>query len=179
LAARFVASGWSTKALHREIMLSNAYRQGTRPTPESRAVDPDNRLLWAYPVRRLESEAVRDSMLVVAAALDTQMGGPAGGFDIAEARSLVPAEENRDAAAGCRRSVYLRDRRSEPITFLQTFDRAVAEPNCVRRSSATVVSQALAMLNGRFALAMAERFAGRLVAEVTAGAADQIRRAYL
>jgi predicted ATPase len=73
----------------------------------------------------------------------------------------------------------LRDRRSEPITFLQTFDRAGMEPNCIRRSSAAVVSQSLAMLNSRFANAMAERFANRVAREATAGTDDQIRRAYL
>jgi hypothetical protein len=72
----------------------------------------------------------------------------------------------------------LRDRRSEPITFLQTFDRAGMEPNCIRRSSAAVVSQSLAMLNSRFANAMAERFAGRIALEATAGVDDQIRCAY-
>src|SRR6185295_11954098 len=65
------------------------------------------------------------------------------------------------------------------ITFLQTFDRAVAEPNCTRRSSATVVSQALAMLNSRFANATAERFAARLMREAPAGREDRIRRAFL
>ncbi len=180
LAARFVDSGWSTKMLHREIMLSDAYRQGTRPTPEVHAVDPDNRLLWAFPVTRLESEAVRDAMLFAAAALDTRMGGPAIDFEkTPQGQSYVPADENHDPSSKSGRSVYLRDRRSEPITFLQTFDRAAAEPNCVRRSSATVVSQALAMLNSRFVNAMAERFAGRITRESPSGAGDQIRRAYL
>ena len=72
---------------------------------------------------------------------------------------------NARPAPASRRSVYLRHRRSEPITFLQTFDQATAEPNCIRRSSATLVSQALAMLNSRFVNAMADRFAELIWAE--------------
>ena len=90
LAARFVDSGWSTKVLHREIMLSNAYR-GDAPTPEARTVDPDNRLLWAFPVRRLESEAVRDAMLFAAGAFDVASEGRRSILRRVQGQSVVPA----------------------------------------------------------------------------------------
>ena len=179
LASRFIESGWSTKSLHREILLSKAFRQGTLATPRAQAVDPENRLLWGYPARRLESEAVRDAMLAAAGALDKQMGGPPIDFTrTSDGQSFIPTDEMRDTDSRSRRSVYLRDRRSEPITFLQTFDRAGMEPNCIRRSPAAVVSQSLAMLNGRFANAVAERFADRVATEASASD-DQIRIAWL
>jgi hypothetical protein len=105
LASRFIDSGWSTKALHREILLSSAYCQGTRATPQSQTLDPDNRLLWGYPVHRLESEAVRDSMLVAAGALDRQMEGPAVNFATTpDGQSFVPDDEKRDPDSRSRRS---------------------------------------------------------------------------
>ena len=180
LAARFVQSGWSTKALHREIMLSQAYRQGTDPSRAALAVDPENRLLWGYPVHRLESEAVRDAMLVAAGALNRQSGGPAVDYErTPDGQSFVTADASESSISNSRRSVYLRHRRSEPITFLQTFDQATAEPNCIRRSSATVVSQSLAMLNSRFANAVSGRFARRVAAEAGVAIADHVRLTFL
>src|SRR5262249_53139655 len=128
----------------------------------------------------LESEAVRDAMLVASGALDRRPGGPPVEFSKApEGQAFIAADEEVAPGQSSRRSVYLRDRRSEPITFLQTFDRAIAAPNGTRRASATVVSRALAMLNSRFVNATAERFAARLVREVPAGADERIRRAFL
>ncbi|MFN0050754.1 MAG: DUF1549 and DUF1553 domain-containing protein, partial [Planctomycetales bacterium] len=73
LASEFVSRDWSIKSLHRLILHSQAYQQGSQPAPQALATDPDNRLLWSYPVRRLESEAVRDSLLAVAGALDGRL----------------------------------------------------------------------------------------------------------
>jgi hypothetical protein len=180
LATQFMEGGWSTKMLHRQILLSNAYRQGTRPTTKALTVDPDNRLMWGYPVHRLESEAVRDSLLVAAGAFDRRIGGPAVDFaQSSDGQCVVPGDEKRETGSGSRRSVYLRHRRSEPIAFLQTFDQATAEPNCIQRSSATLVSQALVMLNSRFANAMADRFAELIWAEAGMSVERRIRRAYL
>src|SRR5262249_2047108 len=76
LADEFVRSGWSVKHLHRLIMLSATYRQSARPNPEAVAIDADDRLLWRYPARRLEAEAVADAMLSVSGQLNPKMGGP-------------------------------------------------------------------------------------------------------
>jgi hypothetical protein len=76
LAARFVSSGWSIKAMHRLIMLSNAYQQDAVPSAAGLAADPENRLLWRLNRRRLEAEALRDSLLAVAGRLDSTPGGP-------------------------------------------------------------------------------------------------------
>jgi len=159
--------------------LSQAFRQGMQPTREALAVDPENRLLWGYPVHRLASEAVRDAMLVAAGKLDRQSGGPAVDYErTPDGQSFVPADGADSSTSSSRRSVYLRHRRSEPITFLQTFDQATAEPSCIRRSAATVVSQSLAMLNSRFANVVAMRFARRVASESGATVADRIRLAF-
>src|SRR4029077_17928598 len=87
LAARFVASGWSVKALHRLIMLSSTYQQSSgddvamqnqnrRQLQKGLAVDPENRLLWRANRRRLEAESIRDSLLAVSGKLDLTPGGP-------------------------------------------------------------------------------------------------------
>ena len=76
LARRFVASGWSIKAMHRAIMLSAAYQQSSHPTAESLRLDPENRLFGRMNRRRLEAEAIRDGLLAVAGRLDPAMGGP-------------------------------------------------------------------------------------------------------
>ena len=68
--------GWSIKKLHRRIVLSATYRQESNFREDAAAIDPDNKLLWRYPRRRLEAEAIRDSMLAVSGLLDTKMGGP-------------------------------------------------------------------------------------------------------
>src|SRR5262249_42871156 len=76
LATRFIRSGWSVKGLHREIMLSAAYRQGSRSAPRGEEIDGDNKLLWRMNRRRLEVEAWRDAMLAAAGTLDHTLGGP-------------------------------------------------------------------------------------------------------
>src|SRR5205814_4619765 len=80
LASEFVARGWSVKHMHRLMVLSTAYRQSSRATPEqaARAVtaDPQNKLLHRQNVRRLEAEAIRDAILIVSGRLDSRMEGP-------------------------------------------------------------------------------------------------------
>ena len=81
LAAKFMESGWSMKAIHREILLSAVYRQGTTENAAFAAKDPDNRLLWKFNRRRLDAEALRDSMLYVAGTLDETAAGQAKPID--------------------------------------------------------------------------------------------------
>src|SRR5262249_49882179 len=78
LATHFVRSGWSLKALHREILLSATYRQASRFDAHADEVDPEDRLLWRVNPQRLEVEAWRDAMLAVAGRLDDTVGGPSG-----------------------------------------------------------------------------------------------------
>ena len=76
LAAELARSGWSAKALHRLIVTSTAYRQSSAPRPEAARIDPDNRLLARYPLRRLDAESIRDAMLAASGELDDRPGGP-------------------------------------------------------------------------------------------------------
>ena len=182
LAAELMDQGWSLKHLHRQILLSRAYRQQSSPgapgTAAGALADADDRLLWHYPPRRLEAEAIRDAMLSVAGVLDLEMGGPPVPFVAREdGQVILPAPEGPGRDGVDRRSVYIQHRRSQPLTFLQVFDAAAEEPNCPARSSSAVVSQALAMLNGDFALRMARSFAARLEREA-ARREEEIRSAF-
>ncbi len=136
LARRFVESGWSVKAIHRLILSSAVYQQSGCSDAADTARDPDNRLLARFPVRRLDFEQLRDSMLHVAGELDPAMGG--------RARPLL-ARENR------RRTVYaFVDRQFLPGTF-RTFDFANPDLHVAVRHETTVPQQALFFLNGEFA----------------------------
>src|SRR5262249_46637119 len=76
LASRFRDRGWSVKAMHREMVLSNAYRMSSAASERAREVDPDNRLLSHMPVRRLEGETIRDAILAATESLDLTTYGP-------------------------------------------------------------------------------------------------------
>jgi spore coat protein CotF len=75
LATRFMTSGWNIKAMHKLIMMSNVYQESSNTTAAYEAQDPDNRLLWRANLRKLDFEAVRDSMLVFSGELDETLGG--------------------------------------------------------------------------------------------------------
>ena len=174
LAVSFVENGWSMKWLHRQIMASAAYRQSSQLTPELEATDPDNRWLSRMPMRRLEAEAVRDSLLAVAGRLDrTQFGT----FDEVEVRAdglvtSVPGE------SGWRRTVYVRQRRKELPTILENFDLPQMIPNCVERPNSTVASQALHLLNNGMVRELSVEFAKRIEREVGDDRGRQLERVY-
>ena len=107
LARRFIASGWSLKALHREIMLSSTYRQSSRLDSSGYAKDPENVLLWRMNRRRLDVEAWRDAILAVAGRLDSKIGGPSLSLD-------APANE--------RRTLYAAISRHDLSSMLRLFD---------------------------------------------------------
>ncbi|MBO0698751.1 MAG: DUF1553 domain-containing protein [Zavarzinella sp.] len=162
LASEFVASGWSVKALHRLILTSAVYRQTSAPRPELDATDPDNRLLARYPLRRLDAEAVRDSLLAVSGELNLQAGGPY----VPSTRTpegVIDVLENTPGSH--RRSVYLQQRRTQVVTFLSLFDAPSIVTTCGSRTPSTVPLQSLAMLNSDFVRARARGLAKRLAAE--------------
>jgi hypothetical protein len=162
LAAEFMTNGWSIKSLHRLILASAVYRQSSAPRTELATVDPDDRLLAHYPIRRLDAEAVRDSLLAVADELDPRAGGPyvpttrtgEGTIEIAE-----------NANGSHRRSVYLQQRRTQVVTFLSLFDAPSIVTTCGKRTPSTVPLQSLAMLNSEFVRARARALAHRLATE--------------
>jgi hypothetical protein len=153
LAAEFMDHDWSMKYLHRLLVTSAAYRMSSATSPANEAVDPDNHWLWHQRPRRLEAEAVRDSVLYVAGQLDPTMGGP----DLDHHLGLT----NR------RRSLYFRHAQEKQMEFLELFDAAnVGE--CYRRSESVVPQQALALANSPLALAMSRILAKSLTQEAAA-----------
>ncbi|MBM3758769.1 MAG: DUF1553 domain-containing protein [Acidobacteria bacterium] len=156
--------GWSLKKLHRRILLSATYRQSSSNNVEAAAVDPDNKLLWRYPRRRLEAESIRDSMLFVSGLLDPTMGGPGvfptapAGTEIQEGRHWKKSRGTQDEY---RRSVYIFARRLVRYPMLESFDAPLAFESCGRRQQTVTADQALELLNGsathNFARALADR----------------------
>jgi len=168
LAREFVAHGWSMKHLHRLIVLSATYRQGHAIDAAAIAKDADCRLLWRFPPRRLEAEAIRDSMLAVSGRLNLEMGGP--GFDLFKARgglSGFPPIESFDAM-GRRRMVYAHKIRMEKESVFGAFDCPDAGQTMARRRQSTTPLQALNLFNSPFTLDEAQAFAARVEADVAA-----------
>jgi hypothetical protein len=130
LARRFVESGWSIKALHRLILLSAAYQQASQVSPEMLRADPDNLLFGRMNRRRLEAEALHDSLLSVCGRLDDRQGGPA------------------DDPQSPRRMLYLKVARADRSGFGSLFDAANASMHVEKRTSSTVSPQALYLMNG-------------------------------
>jgi mono/diheme cytochrome c family protein len=174
LAVDFVNHGWSMKHLHRMIVNSSAWRQQSRVRDVSAAIDPENKLLWRMPLRRMDAEVVRDSMLKVSGQLNLSMHGPAVPLHTLPDGQVVGEE----SAEGNRRSIYLLHRRSTPITLLETFDAPRLTTNCIQRRTSNVVSQALLMLNSGFVDQQAEAVAEQIAASAH-DTPDQVSAAWL
>jgi hypothetical protein len=175
LASELVASGWSVKALHRLILTSAVYRQASTPRPELDATDPDNRLLARFPLRRLDAEAVRDALLAVSGELDPRAGGP---FVPSKPTPEGVIEVPENANGSHRRSVYLQQRRTQVVTFLQLFDAPSIVTTCGSRTPSTVPLQSLALLNSEFVRARARGLAKRLAAEAGDDAPKRLALAF-
>ena len=177
LAARFVESGWSIKAMHRLILLSEAYRMSSQPNAVHAAIDPENRLLWRMHRRRMEAEVVRDSLLAVAGNLDDRPGGRALPYD--NFVNLNGDGKSRDPAlyASNRRAVYLPVLRSALYEVFETFD--FANPSTIqgRRQTTTVAPQALFMMNSELMDQASRSLADRIVRENERDV-DRLRAAY-
>jgi hypothetical protein len=164
LATEFVRSGWKLKTLHRLILTSRAYRQSSR-VADPPTIDPENLLLWRMPLRRLESEIIRDSALAVSGRLDRSIGGPPVPIKPLPDGMVVVETQNLPAGANpFRRSLYLVSRRNYQPTELSVFDQPLLATNCTRRTSAAVALQSLTMLNGDFLASQAEHFSRRVIA---------------
>ncbi|MEX0642547.1 MAG: PSD1 and planctomycete cytochrome C domain-containing protein [Pirellulales bacterium] len=179
LTAQFMHDGWRQKAIHRLIVLSRTYRQSAISDALALDRDEENLQYSRFPARRLDAEAIRDSMLSVAGVINLKQFGPAVDFvDHGNRQITLPEPKGDGPHEVDRRSIYLRHRRSQPIYFLEAFDLASPEPNCVFRPTSTVVAQSLAMLNGDFAVRMSREFAKRLEQESADKDRDQIVRAF-
>jgi len=162
LAVELRQSGWSTKHIHRLIVTSSAYRQASTPNADNEGIDPENRYLWRWMPRRLESEAIRDAVLAVSGELDKSVGGPS---DPSDAKSV-------------RRSLYLRQHRFHLPAALALFDAPIGNESCARRYVSTVPLQPLHLLNNEQMLKRAEGFAAHVQASAGNDRTNQIRIAF-
>jgi hypothetical protein len=171
LAKRFMDQGWSVKKLIREILLTQAYQMSSDvpASPLAQNVDPENRLLWRMNRRRLDAEAIRDTILVVSGSLDRAAGGSL----------LAPNTIERDYQfTDSRRSVYTPVFRNRLLELFEAFD--FADPNsCLgRRTASTVATQALYLLNSPFVMDQARRAAAAALAVPGLDDAARVDRAY-
>ncbi|MDF1784359.1 MAG: PSD1 and planctomycete cytochrome C domain-containing protein [Verrucomicrobiales bacterium] len=165
LAAKFIESGWSIKAMHRLIMTSEAYRASSAFDQEAFERDADNRLIWRMNPRRMEVESWRDSLLAATGELETTIGGP-------------PVD---DIARSNRRTLYAKVSRNDPLAsdaFLRLFDFPIPRASSAKRTADVMPQQFLFMLNSPFMLERAKALALRLERDAGPDRHDQIMRAY-
>ena len=200
LSGEFIRNGWSVKYLHRLIMTSETYQRSAvwsaaRPptsqtvrqdssvrvaplTQHPSLIDADGKWLWRFPSRRLEAEAIRDSILQVSGNLNRAMGGP--GFDFFKSRGGLtgfPPLESFDAA-GLRRMIYAHKVRMEKVPVFGAFDCPDAGLPAPERSQSTTAIQALNLFNSPFVIEQADAFAARVARESDHTVAGQIQKAY-
>jgi len=173
LAARFMAEGWSTKKLAREIVIGSAWRQSQAVDPAATTVDPANRLLHHFSVRRLEAESIRDGVLFVSGGLDASLYGPP-----LNPHRLAEDSQKRLFAGpldgGGRRSLYTKITIMEPPRFLATFNQPTPKIPTGKRDVTTTPAQSLALLNDPFVAAEAQRWATALVTRADATPSERI-----
>ncbi len=160
LAGQLVDHGWRLKSMHKLLMTSSAYQQTTAPDRAREALDPDNTLFLRRLPRRLEAEAIRDSLLAVSGQLDTTMFG-------------AGTKDERSP----RRSIYFTMKRSQLIGSMVAFDQPEPLVSQGARPTTTVAPQALLLMNGPQVRAWAEAFARRLTPHTDP--ADALHQAYL
>jgi cytochrome c553 len=162
LAGRFVESGWSIKAMHRLVVLSDAYQRSAGGSEaRGNGIDPDNTYLWQFPRRRLSAEEIRDALLAASGDLDCT---PGQGHPFPGEKTWGFTQHNPFQAVydHNRRSVYLMTQRIRRHPFLALFDGPDANSSTAGRFTTTVPTQALFFLNDPFVHARAESMARRL-----------------
>lgn len=159
LADELVRGGWRLKPIHRRILASRVYQQSSTMDPAKAALDPENRLIWRFTPRRLEAEAIRDSILAVSGMLDDTQFGPG---------TLNEATR--------RRGIYFTIKRSHLIPMLQVFDAPDALQGIPSRPTTTVAPQALWLMNHPTIHSASRQFALQL--RRAGGARDAVGQAY-
>jgi Protein of unknown function (DUF1553)/Protein of unknown function (DUF1549) len=179
LADELVRNGWSLKTIQRDILLSNTYRQASAYREDAAKLDAVNSLLWRFPRKRLEAEALRDSSLQVAGLLEEKFGGPGvfpplpSGLDVGRAWRVTD-----DAGEHNRRSVYIFVRRNLPYPLLEVFDLASTQAPCPRREISTTAPQGLTLFNSELVYGWSRALADRLLHEAGTDPAKQVERLF-
>ncbi len=164
LAAELMESGWDTRHIQRLILTSNTYRQSAAMITANDDIDPENIHLWRWPQRRLQAEAIRDSLLVVTGELNREVGGP----------SVAPHRDEQEL----RRTIYLSQRRSELPDVMQMFDAPEAIRSCPNRETSTVALQPLYLLNNPFVVKRAQTLATQVAEEAGDDLPRQVELAF-
>ena len=187
LSVDFVERGWSLKSLHRLLVTSNTYGQASDNTAVDQTLDAENELLWKFRRRRLEAEAIRDSLLAVSGRLSLLRYGPSVFPPLPEGMDDLRNPVRKYSAAwdineteedACRRSIYTFQQRSLPSPMMASFDAQVINKSCPRRSVTTTPLQALSMMNGPLVSQAATGLAGRVEQEVGTEKHAQVLRLF-
>ena len=167
------------QSIHRLILASNTWQQSGVPQPEAMRVDAATRLLWRFPPRRLEAEAIRDSIVAVSGVLNTKMGGPGfSGFEVEmeNVRHFFPkANYGPD---DFRRMVYMTKIRQERESVFGAFDCPDASQVISKRSRSTTPLQALNLFNSSFVVQQSELLSKRLMKQKKS-LPEQVQLSYL
>jgi mono/diheme cytochrome c family protein len=178
-ASRLVPHAWSLKHLHRLILTSATWRQSSAPRADAFKVDAGSRLLWRFPPRRLEAEAIRDSILAVSGNLDRTAGGPSFHLHDVDRENVYHYHpKEKFGPAESRRMVYAFKVRMEQDGVFGAFDCPDGSLVMPKRSVSTTPLQALNLFNSRFILDQSEAFAARLHMEAGNDATAQVRHAW-
>ena len=180
LAQRFVREGWSVKSLVRAIVMTRSWRQSGKVNEKAFNVDPNGRLLSFFPMRRLEAESIRDSLLATSGRLEARLYGPS---------VFAFREVEGERAADCRlyvgpldgdgrRSIYTRVSIMGPPGLLTTFNQPDPKIPTGRRDVTSTPAQSLTLLNGPLANDQAEYWARSLIAGGHADAAERIEQMF-
>lgn len=163
LADRFVKDGYSIKKLIRLLVTSQTYRMSSRASPRAEEIDPANRLLQHASIRRLDAEAIRDSMLVVSGRFDSTMFGPSISVYYPYAKGKTKGDKEKGPLDGeGRRSIYQEIRRNTHNPFLEVFDLPKPASTRGQRDSTNVPAQSLTLLNSPFVIGQAAVWGTRL-----------------
>ncbi|MBI5761763.1 MAG: DUF1553 domain-containing protein [Planctomycetales bacterium] len=183
LAAELLRNGWRLKPIHKLIVLSNTYGQSSVRREDAEKLDTANDLLWRFPYRRLEAEAIRDAVLAVNGQLNLKMSGP--GMFPRIAPEVLAGQSRPGAGWGAfdereasRRSVFVFVKRSLVVPEFELLDFADTNASCEQRPVSTIPTQALTLLNGEFFNQQAKHFAERLIRDTGADPTPQIAKAY-
>lgn len=178
MAWKLIDDDWNLKPLHRMMLTSRVYQQGTDFDAKASAADFDNRLLWRRAPQRLEAEVIRDSIMAVSGTLNQKMGGPSirpwiHTDAIATGNSKKWPDNIKDGPATWRRSIYIFTRRSILMPMIESFDGPNAMTPLTKRMTTTTAPQALFFLNNEFIHEQATHMAKELI-RTTGGSRDKM-----
>jgi hypothetical protein len=178
LAVRFREEGWSVKKLVHEIVTSATWRMSSIRDPRAVAVDPLNLLMHHHPLRRLEGEAIRDSILAVSGRLDRTVGGPPVEVFLTDVHDGRGRPKSGPLDGAGRRSIYTKIRRNFLPGFVTAFDMPVPFQAMGRRNVTNVPAQALVLMNDPFVAEQAAVWARQVLADESPGPEPRIARMY-